>query len=175
MLETQIDDHRNPKIKFEPESDDEPRTKKRTHLNEKTLKEINLMFNDFWYDFDEEKGTVDRKKYRKVMNKVKEYKKIKSDEEFGPFSPDNLERLFVEEDEKLYENEVAKKRDGIISHRSVVYICHDIIEENRERKAAKFKRNVEFKQKQAEIASLQAHNRKLEQEEHHRRYMMGLD
>lgn len=106
------------------------------------------MFNDIWYDFDEENGQVDMDKYKAVMLYVKKHKRLN----YGiddPFSEERLEQAFIYEDETRYES--MDKVDGMIHHRSVVYILHDILERDKNLKADKFKRKIELNQKRAEV------------------------
>ena len=103
--------------------------------------EILEMFNDVWYDFDEEKGQVDMEKYKQVMKYVKKHKKLKYKID-DPFSDENLEKAFIFEDETNYRDEDTV--DGMIGHKSVVYILHDILERDKNLKADKFRRKNEL-------------------------------
>lgn len=81
MLETKIKDHRFP-----------PKDKlARPELDPKTREECYKIFNDVWYDFDEENGQeIKKTKYLQLMEYVKQYKKITPGAE-GPFSDEQLE------------------------------------------------------------------------------------
>ena len=84
MLETKIDDHRNPRV---PVQEEKPVEKLgRPQLDPKIREECYKIFNDVWYDFDEERGhEVKKTKYLQLMGFVAKYKKI-TPRETGPFS-----------------------------------------------------------------------------------------
>jgi len=150
MLDTRIREYRNP-MPAQPVQQSPPKTYQRAvrkaperkPMNPMVKQEILEMFNDVWYDFDEENGQVDMEKYKQVMKYVKKHKKLKYKID-DPFSDENLEKAFIFEDETKYRDEDIV--DGMIGHKSVVYILHDILERDKNLKADKFRRKIELNQ-----------------------------
>ena len=112
------------------------------------------MFNDIWYDFDEEKGVINKPKYLQVMNFVCQYKKIKKKED-GPFSDKRLEEDWDNEINTLYEDEDKQWFDRI-SHKDVLHITHNNLFDEKQRKMEKFKRKQELLQARQEVMALRA-------------------
>ena len=108
-----------------PPKEVEPEIQKlqRPELDPKIRDECYNMFNDIWYDFDEEKGVINKPKYLQVMNFVCQYKKIKKKED-GPFSDKRLEEDWDNEINTLYEDEDKQWFDRI-SHKDVLHITHN--------------------------------------------------
>ena len=141
LLETRINDHRYPalpaqrpiakQVPVEEPVPVEPEVVRyeRPPLDPKIREECYNIFNDVWYDFDEEKGQITKPKYLQVMTFVRQYKKIKQKEQ-GPFSQPQLEKDWDEEINTLYEDEDKQYFDRI-SHRDVLYICHDNLQEHK--------------------------------------------
>lgn len=124
-LEYQIDQHRNPPIEDEPykEAFNE---NTREELDPDIKRKVLEIFNEIWYEYDEEEGQISLQRYKQIMKFAKKYKRIPDykDPEADPFSDKNLEAFFNEEDAIRYDD--LDKVDGKISHRSVMYIAHDI-------------------------------------------------
>ena len=166
LLETRINDHRYPalpaqrpiakQVPVEEPVPAEPEVVKyeRPPLDPKIREECYNIFNDVWYDFDEEKGQITKPKYLQVMTFVRQYKKIKQKEQ-GPFSQQQLEKDWDEEINTLYEDEDKQYFDRI-SHRDVLYICHDNLQEHKAIKQQRFQRKMELNQARQEVMALRA-------------------
>ena len=86
------------------------------------------IFNDIWYDYDEENGQINMARYVQILKFAQKFKKIPpfKNQDEDPFSEKNLEAAFKREDETSYGEK--DKIDGKISHKSVMYIAHDIFQ-----------------------------------------------
>ena len=84
------------------------------------------IFNEIWYEYDEDEGQINMDRYKQIMLFAKKYKKVPDykNAEKDPFSDKNLEYFFNREDSIKYDDRDLV--DGKISHRSVMYIAHDI-------------------------------------------------
>lgn len=124
-LEYQIDQHRNPPIEDEPYKE-AFKENTRDELDPDIKRKVLEIFNEIWYEYDEEEGQISLQRYKQIMKFAKKYKRIPDykDPEADPFSDKNLEAFFNEEDAIRYDD--LDKVDGKISHRSVMYIAHDI-------------------------------------------------
>ena len=84
-------------------------------------------------------------RYKQIMKFAKKYKKIPDhkDPSKDHFNDKNLERYFHEEDNVKYSDE--DKVDGKISHRSVMYIAHDIFIKIKKDQEERVERKKELK------------------------------
>lgn len=119
---------------FAPKAVEKMKKANQRNMDPQFKRDLLEIFNDVWYDFDEEKGQVRIGKYKKIMKFVQNYKRIPN-KPGGPFSDERLEQAFNDEDAVGYTQ--ADKVDGQIPHRSVMYILHDIFEESKLDKASK--------------------------------------
>ena len=91
MLQRKIQDHRHPRVEPEQDSVANIEVAPKSNLNirkpldPKIKKELEVAFNDIWYDYNPRSGTVKFDKYMQVMKQLKQYRKIK-DAASGPFS-----------------------------------------------------------------------------------------
>lgn len=159
MLEQRIYDHRHPYVEPEETVQEEitPAKNLRKPLDPKIKKELEVAFNDIWYDYNPRSGTIKFDKYMQVMKQLKQYRKIK-DAPTGPFSEQELEKQFVYELVTVYddEDEDKNKYEDQIPHKDVLYIAHDELCKQKLHNAEKFKRKLEFNQKRAEVDALKA-------------------
>ena len=95
-------------------------------INPDIKRRVLEVFNEVWYDYDEEWGRVEMPKYKEIMRFVKIQEKFPdfSRPEDDPFSDLNLEKAFEREQTIKYVDQERVKDK--IHHRSVMYICHDI-------------------------------------------------
>jgi hypothetical protein len=100
-LTSKIDEHRQPitivnKIRVEKKV---PLNTETPRLNPDTKKKVMDIFNDIWYDFDEENGKINLQRYMQIMMHCKQYKKIKDEKspEKDLFSNKLLEDAFLYE------------------------------------------------------------------------------
>lgn len=130
-------------------------------MDPKIKKELEVAFNDIWYDYNPRSGTIKFDKYMQVMQQLKQYRKIK-DAPTGPFSDKELEKEFVYELTTTYDgdDEDKNKYDDQIPHKDVLYIAHDQLVKQKLHNAEKFKRKLEFNQKRAELDALKAKSNK---------------
>ena len=91
LIETKIDHYRKPE---EPKA--ATLVAKERIIDPKFKRDILEIFNDIWYDFDEENGQIGMVQYKTVMRYVQKYKRIP--ENNIHFSDDNLEKAFNLED-----------------------------------------------------------------------------
>ena len=111
MLQHKIHEHRHPpeedsvaNISIAPKSN----LNVRKPLDPKIKKELEVAFNDIWYDYNPRSGTIKFDKYMQVMQQLKQYRKIK-DAPTGPFSEKELEKEYVYELTTVYEGEDEDK------------------------------------------------------------------
>ena len=168
MLERKIYEHRHPKLEPEQDSVTNIQIAKppsnlniRKPMDPKIKKELEVAFNDIWYDYNPRSGTVKFDKYMQVMQQLKQYRKIK-DAPTGPFSDKELEKEFVYELTTTYDgdDEDKNKYDDQIPHKDVLYIAHDQLVKQKLHNAEKFKRKLEFNQKRAEVDAMKAKTNK---------------
>ena len=95
-------------------------------LDPEIKRKVLEIFNEVWYEYDEDDGQINLPRYMQIMRFAKKYKRIPDGKcpETDPFSNENLEKLFRYEDETCYNDN--DKVDGKISHKSVLYIAHNI-------------------------------------------------
>lgn len=162
MLETRINDHRYPALPAQrpiakPQPEPKPEVvqkQQRPPLDPKIREECYNIFNEVWYDFDEEKGHISQARYLQVMDFVRRYKKI-SKKESGPFSEAQLKKDWDYEINTMYEDEDKQYFDRI-SHFDVLYICHDNLLERKELQTQRFQRKMELNQARQEVQALRA-------------------
>ena len=126
-LEYQIQQHRRPPSdsKQYQEAQD---VADHGELNPETVSKVLEIFNEIWYEYDEDDGSIDMQRYKQIMKSVQKHKRIPNahNPEDDLFSNENLEAAFRQEDSVKYND--RDKVGGRISHRSVMYIVHDIFE-----------------------------------------------
>ena len=101
-LEYQIDQHRNPPM--DDNFDDAFKEDDRNELDPNVKKKVLEIFNEIWYEYDEEEGQIGMERYKQILRFAKRYKRIPDykNPASDPFSDQNLERLFKEEDNVKY-------------------------------------------------------------------------
>lgn len=151
-LEYQIDQHRNPPM--DDNFQDAFKEDDRNELDPNIKKKVLEIFNEIWYEYDEEEGQIGMDRYKQILKFAKRYKRIPDykNPAKDPFSDHNLERLFQEEDNVKYSDQ--DKIDGKISHRSVMYIAHDIFVQIKSEQEAKVARKRELQEMKRELTNL---------------------
>jgi len=126
-LEYQIQQHRSPPSDSEQYQEAQD-VADRGELNPDTVSKVLEIFNEIWYEYDEDDGSIDMQRYKQIMKSIQKHKRIPNahNPEDDLFSDENLEAAFRQEDSVKYND--RDKVDGKISHRSVMYIVHDIFE-----------------------------------------------
>ena len=76
------------------------KTNTRGKLDQNIKQKVLEIFNDIWYEYDEEEGQISLPRYKQIMKFAKKYKKIPdfADPENDPFTDANLDRFFNRED-----------------------------------------------------------------------------
>jgi hypothetical protein len=126
-LEKQIEEHRSPPL-VQPPVVYQAAAQKDTRgaIDPDIRRRVLDIFNEVFYDYDEEDGEIKMERYKQIMKFVKAKENIPDFPRAAddPFSEHNLEAAYHREDNIKYSDK--DKVDGKISHRSVMYICHDI-------------------------------------------------
>ena len=93
-LEYQIDQHRAPPDQENYE--DAQNLNEREELNPVVKRKVHEIFNEIWYEYDEDEGQIGLERYKQIMKFAKKYKRIPDHKnpEQDPFSDRNLERYF---------------------------------------------------------------------------------
>ena len=83
-------------------------------------------------------------RFKQIMRFAKKFKRVPNgkNEESDPFSDLNLEKAFHFEDEVSYNKK--DKVDGKISHKSVLFIAHDIFKHVYNEKQKRVQRKTEL-------------------------------
>lgn len=151
-LEYQIDQHRNPPM--EDNYEEAFKEDDREELDPNIKKKVLEIFNEIWYEYDEEEGQIGMERYKQILKFAKRYKRIPDHKnpDKDHFSDKNLERLFHEEDQVKYSDQ--DKVDGKISHRSVMYIAHDIFVKIKREQEDKAARKRELQEMKRELTNL---------------------
>lgn len=114
---------------MQPQVEYQAATEKNTRgaLDPNITQHVLEIFNEVFYDYDEDDGEITMDRYKQVMRFVKAKESIPTfpNPKDDPFSEANLEEAYHREDRIKYNDK--DKIDGKISHRSVLYICHDIL------------------------------------------------
>lgn len=101
VIERQIEEHRSPKIEVKavdpPVEELKPKPGKAIHPD--IRRRVLEVFNEVWYDYDEEWGRIEMDKYKEIMRFVKVHEKFPDlRPEDDPFSDQNLEKAYQREE-----------------------------------------------------------------------------
>lgn len=130
------------------------RKNERGELDPEIKRKVLEIFNEIWYEYDEDEGQINMARYKQIMNFAKKYKGIQDGKtpENDPFADRNLELAFQREDEISYNSK--DKVDGKISHKSVLYIAHDIFQQVYNERRKRVQRKKDLQKKKEELNKL---------------------
>ena len=111
----------------------------RQPIDPKIERKVLDIFNDIWYDFDEEEGMINKHQFKQIMRYSRDHAGYKpKTTETDPFTEAALDRAYDKEYATKYRNE--KPVVGKIPHRAVLHMAAEIFEHEKQRKEAKAQR-----------------------------------
>jgi hypothetical protein len=127
----------------------------RPPLDPDTKRKVLNVFNDVWYDFDDEEGMINKTQFKQVMGYCKTHIDWKEKSgHYDPFSEVALDRKFDEEYSRKYRGE--PQIVGKIPHRAVLYMCAEVYHRQRQLAKSKWERLQELQKVRQQIADLKA-------------------